>query len=993
MRRASVVVLLAGALLAAAPNQQQRVPEFNPGELVIKVRNGSPAAGLAGIERLRRRFPHAVTEKVFKHLPTAADLLRKFPQRGRRAGHQPAPTELGNVYRLILNDPGADVEAIARELERDPELVYAEPNYLYRTEAVAFPNDPYFTSSGSWGQPYDDLWGLKKIQAPAAWGYSTGKGVVVAVVDTGVDYNHLDLRTNLWINPGEDLNHNGAIDSKDLNGVDDDGDGLIDDLRGWNFVGNDSAPMDDNGHGTHVAGTIAALGNNRRGIVGVAFESKILPVKSLSGAGSGTASVAAAAIVYAADKGADVINMSWGGPPSQLVGDAVAYASSLGAVMVAAAGNGNADVRYTAPALYSGVIAVAATDHNDRKTDFSNWGEKISVAAPGGDSADAADPNARYRNILSLRAAQGQLSDLYPAQIVGRDYLRLRGTSMSSPHVAGVAALILSRQPSLSAALVQDALEGSADDPEGNGVDIYTGFGRVNAYQAVVKADQALARPELRVEAVQPGSTSVPLDGPLAVGVRVGNTGRGDASGVEVELFDGDPATGGALLGRQTIALVRAGTSVAAQFYVTLESYGPHTLYAVADRRGWVAEVNERNNSDTAALEVTTFTSKEVPIATNAGSDQMFPSMNGGIVAWDDFRNGGADIYVYDLTSRAERRITTDPRDQLLPAISGNVVVWQDSRNNHWDIYAFDLASGEERRITSDPSDHEFPSIDGSRIVWEDTRNGNSDIYMFDLATGAERCITSDPSEQHGPVISGDRIVWVDYRNGNPDVYLYDLAAEQERPITTDPGNQYAATIQGNRIVWEDHRSGYAHIYRYDLLTEKDQQITSGPANQYFPAIDEDRIVYEDDRSGNSNIYLYEQATGQERAMTSGASRHFRPAISSAGVSWQDDRNATWDVYLNQWSEFPPAPAHLTAAGLIGTVVLAWDADLTPDLGGYAVYRNTAPGGGWQPIAFTILPTYVDAGVGAGVQYSYRVAAVNSEGGQGGFSNEASATP
>src|SRR6185369_7783276 len=191
-------------------------------------------------------------------------------------------------------------------------------------------NDPYFNSLGTWGQWYDDLWGVKKIGAPSAWDTTAGAGVVVAVVDTGIDFTHPDLAGNIFTNPKEIPG----------NGIDDDHNGYVDDYQGWNFVASNNSPIDDHGHGTHVAGTIAASGNNGIGVIGVAWQAKVMPLKGLSSTGSGWDSDLAHAIIYAADNGADVISNSWGGfGQSQTEADAVAYAYSLGAVVVAAAGN------------------------------------------------------------------------------------------------------------------------------------------------------------------------------------------------------------------------------------------------------------------------------------------------------------------------------------------------------------------------------------------------------------------------------------------------------------------------------------------------------------------------------------------------------------------------------------------------------------------------------------------------------------------------------
>ncbi|MBI3449342.1 MAG: S8 family serine peptidase [Acidobacteria bacterium] len=991
------LTLAAGALVALASafagGGKPASTEFAPGEIVVKLRHEMDSGDALVVQNLKRRYPDAVARHAFAQPRPAGEIRERFPQRAARAAARAAIPTLDRIYVLDLKNGRADVESLAREMRKDPEVVYAEPNFVYRTASTTFPNDTYYLSSGSWGQPYDDLWGLKGIQASGAWKTSTGAGVVIGLVDTGVDYNHADLKANVWINPGEDLNHNGTVEAREVNGADDDADGYVDDLRGWDFVNGDADPMDDSGHGTHVAGILAAIGNNQRGVIGVAFGAKVLAVKSFSALGTGTGANAAAGIVYAAAHGAEVINMSWGGPASQVVADAVAYAASLGAVLVAAAGNGNTDVRYTAPASYPQVIAVGAVDRNGVKTDFSNWGDRLSVAAPGGDSADPADPQLKFVNILSLKASQGRLAGKYPSQVVGKDYFRLRGTSMAAPHAAGVVALILARQPLLSADLVRAVLEGSADDLQGNGFDVFTGYGRVNAAGAVARADLALVRPELTISALAPASPSAALDGPVAVDVTVSNTGRGAATSVDIDLFDGDPAAGGAHLARRTIPGVPAGSSIVATMYVTLGAYGDHTLFAAVDHDDRVAEINEANNSRTGLVEVADFSSMVSAVSTLAASDQLFPSLSGNRIVWEDLRTGDADIYMQDLGTGLQTRLTTDPSDQALPVISGDVVVWQDHRNGTWDIYAYDLAAGLETRITSDGSDHTAPSTDGRRVVWTDWRHGDPEIYMFDLATGEERRITYDPAEQDGAGVSGNRIVWVDRRNGNYDIYLYDLSTGTERQITTDPRNQYAAMIQGDRIVWEDQRSGNPDIFLYDLVTSTEIRLTSDPAEQHSPVIAGDYVAYEDAASGNSNISLFDLKAWRETAVTTGTSRHYRPVISPAGVAWQDDQSGSWDVYLQRWNSYLHAPVNLTVQPQGPSVHLAWDPIVDPSLQGYAIYRDSAPGGGWEPIGFTTQPAYDDWGVAPGVEVAYRVSAVNVSGGQGGFSNEASAIP
>jgi subtilisin family serine protease len=347
-----------------------------------------------------------------------------------------------------------------------PRVRYVEPNHVVRVAATT-PDDPSF------GQ----LWGLSNtgqtggtadadIDAPEAWDLSTGSsGVVVGVTDTGVDFSHPDLAAQQWVNPGENC---GSSDpafepcAQRTDGVDNDGNAYVDDWRGWDWVNGDNDPFDDHDHGTHVAGTIGAVGSNATGVTGVNWNVKVMALKFLNSAGSGTTADAVAATLYAADKGAHVSSNSWGGGPfDQSLLDAIEYGAARGMLFVAAAGNDsrNNDVTPTYPANYTSeaIVSVAATDHSDAMAFFSNYGAKtVDLGAPG-------------VNILSTTP--------------GNTYQSFSGTSMATPHVAGVAALLKARFPDASPYGLKALLLRSVDPTAAMAGTTTTG-GRLNAFTA-----------------------------------------------------------------------------------------------------------------------------------------------------------------------------------------------------------------------------------------------------------------------------------------------------------------------------------------------------------------------------------------------------------------------------------------------------------------------------------------------------------------------------
>jgi subtilisin family serine protease len=865
---------------------------------VFRTPDGSPLAAerrrlARRLERARERRAERARARGAAELPAARPLA--------------AAEGLEHVYRVEL-PAGTDVSAAVAGYAADPHVEYAQPDFAVALDLL---DDPYLTSQGSWGQPYADLWGLHRIGAPAAWERTQGEGVVVAVADTGIDYEHPDIAANAWINPGEDLDGNGAVDPEDWNGIDDDGNGFIDDLRGFDFFDSidanqdgdyrdpgdvyDPDPYDESGHGTHVAGIVAARGGNGIGIAGVAPRAQVMAVRILGPGGTGDTASAWRGVLYAAENGADVINASWSCSPrcpeNPIAEQVVRLVTGLGSVFVDSAGNTASDIARTSPEKLRETIAVGSFTPDGDLAASSSFGLLMDVVAPGQD-------------VLSLRAA---VATPPPSRAVGDAYLRLSGTSMATPHVAGAVALLLAERPGLGYEEVRAILRQSAEDLGTPGHDRRFGAG--------------LLRPDLALVAAVPdahGAVVAPGPGETLSGLRrrldvLARTSGADlaahavelGSGVNPEVWRPLPAAGSDAAGATRhpweiagdpdgayvvrLRLETTGGQVLTEFAPVALDRNPPRLVSADDGAALRPVVSDgrvvwevrRPAEDALDLDLVlgAVDGEEGSVLVSTPEYQREPAMSGPRVVWQEGPPGPptSEIRMCRLHGRHP---ACDPvvvaggaAARGRPSVSGRRIVYHEIEEMSLRLELCELERGDRtcrtRRVAAESTSPSRPFIDGRRLLWLDRRAAVLQLVTcrLDARTGACPEVATSIANPFGLIplgLSGDVVAW--YERADPIAAGWrlrlcrldaDTGACPAIEVATGESPFDAAALSGRRLVWHAGSAPEPPDVFFCVLAGArctPQRITSELGEQANPSIDGRDVVWQDDRTGFQRI-------------------------------------------------------------------------------------------------------------------------------------------
>jgi beta propeller repeat protein len=905
-----------GAVADQLLDARERFTRVAPGSRLdeLNARYGATRArNLLSPNRPLRRLSGTVDRDRAKALNDRdrAEFARAFAARPQAAlaqdSAQTPARYLGNLYRVDFDRRDVEPAQAAAEYAADPNVEYAVPNYVRQMEWV--PNDP----------AYPQQWAHQRTSMESAWNTQRGNSnVVIAVIDSGVDYAHEDLSANIWHDasgaPGRDF-----VDLDTAKWIDD-GFSLI---TGEDYVGVDAEPMDFGGHGTHCAGIAAATTNNARGVASVAHRSRVMPVRagfSITHPWYGEVGVLDDATIvpalhYAADNGAKVISMSFGSQAdSAAIHDAVRYAYSAGALLVAAAGNSNTSARFY-PAAYDEVVAVAATNRDNARSSYSNFGVWVDIAAPGGEK-NADNQFSPDVSILSTVPKMGGfLTD--PS-----GYASAAGTSMAAPYAAGVAALLAAQYPSAQRDELRGRLIATTDAVVGD-TGSQVGSGRVNAQRALT----ASARPFLQLRQFDIQET-------------VGNRNRfpepGETANILVTLENVWSSVSSG-----TVTLSSSSPAIA----VTQPSFSLGAM-ATGQRSDntaspFVVEVKEaaRDTSVdlTLAIQVTmsngTRTTQslkfQVPLGigrVTSSNDVVFSPVVGehttafARVDWD---LNQVNVYAVDLRTSQETRVTHVPEYSLSPivlpgeyVVSDAKIVFTDTRDGDPDVYAYDMATGTESVVCNAPGQQARLNLSGNVVVWEDDRSGNADIYAFDLVTGQETPVATGALPEIWPKVAGKKVAY-SAPNGSldEDIYIHDLTTGQTSLAVSAPTIQRPLEYSNNWLLYltgvtfdpEDELKplkGTATFVARNLATGEETvlyDLAEPNDRNLFPTLSGNNVVWRNDAT-NIDVFTQNLKTGEQAQLTTHPSAQYAPSIWGNRVVWSDNREGN-AVY---WTELGP---------------------------------------------------------------------------------------
>jgi len=704
--------------------------EYAPGELIVKLAKGAAVVSLR----------ESVSATVKKTIPQL-DL---------------------EVWTIPVADE-AELLNIIGILSANPNIEYAEPNYVQK--AIGIPNDARF----------NDLWGMHNtgqtggtadadIDAVEAWDTFTGShDVVVAVIDTGVDYNHVDLVDNRWINVGEIAG----------NGIDDDGNGFVDDVYGYDFVYGDSDPMDGHSHGTHCSGTIGGVGNNSIGVAGVAHTVRIMAVKFLDDSGSGSTDDAIESVLYAVDNGAHILSNSWGGDDfSQGLEDAISYANDHDVLFVAAAGNDgrDTDVSPHYPSSYDvpNVLAVAATDHNDAKPSWSNYGlTSVDLGAPGVDT-------------LSTEP--------------GNSYGYKSGTSMATPHVSGAAALVKGYNPGLSALDIKSLIMDSVDPVASMAGRTVTG-GRLNLNTLM----EIALPPWIELEGELSGE--IPPGGSVELTVRLDATGLmvGDYT-VDINVDSNDPANPEIAV---PVTLHVLDPSVLPFKNDVIIDFGPPTgIYAYLNNDSWTS------------LHSLSAESMVTGDLDNNGQDEVIIDFGPSYGIWLWMNNSARDqLHTLSPESMVTGDIDDNGQDEVIIDFGPSYGIWLWMNNSAW-VQLHTLSP--ESMVTGDIDDSGQDDViidfgPGSGIwlwmnnsAWEKLHSLSSESMVTgDLDGNGQDEVIIDFGPSYGIWLRVNNSSWLALHSLSPESMITgDIDGGGQDDVIIDFGDPYGFWVRMNNSSW-----------------------------------------------------------------------------------------------------------------------------------------------------------------------------------------------